>query len=813
MALDGAGDVYVAGQTLSADFPTTQSAHQHVLAGNLDGFISKLAMGAPATLALEGILPNTGGNAGTVTTTIIGSGFHSGVTATLDCGDQFTIGANGTQVGLNGRIATAAFALNGVMPGACDLRVTNPDGGTVVQANGFTVEPGGEPDVRITKIGTTPVPGRRVSYYLTAHNMGNIDATVGFGSESIDPAFSVASVAPAAITEPPLDWPSILWSLPLSTGETEILSYHATVVPSTSIGSTVVGGPWCFLDPLDIAAFSACLVQDPDAAECGEAAVFCAAAAISCPPVLPPSFRVPNPLFNPANCLRSVGQCVQNVRSCSPVISRCLGTRGRCTSLVAAVVGARDPNEIVGPSGVGTERWLSGVEPLSYAISFENVPSATAAAQQVFITDQLPPSAELASLQLAGIIVDGRQMPIPASFQPRIGSNSARMTLDLRPTKDLLLEAEVNLDPVKRSLSWSFNTIDPATGALPEDPTIGFLDPGSGGTVAFAVSPIAGLSTGVQISNQAAIVFDVNPAIATNIWTNTIDDYAPQSRVNTLPPLTSSPSFSVSWAGADVGAGIDGYSVLVSDNGGPFTVFQGNTTASAAIFVGEMGHTYSFYSIARDLVGNVEVAKTVGEATTTVTVGDTTAPAITASRVPAPNSNKWNNSPVTVGFSCSDSQSGLAPGSPPPPTVVSTEEANQSVIGTCTDLAGNSASMTVGDINIDLTAPVISCTATPGTLWPPNGEMIPVNVSISLTDSLSGSAGFKLVSITTNEPGDDKVEGFVLGSPSTTGKLRARRLGSGTGRVYTLTYEGADRAGNVAMCTTAVTVPHDQRKE
>ena len=50
--------------------------------------------------------------------------------------------------------------------------------------------------------------------------------------------------------------------------------------------------------------------------------------------------------------------------------------------------------------------------------------------------------------------------------------------------------------------------------------------------------------------------------------------------------------------------------------------------------------------------------------------------------------------------------SGLAAGSPPAPTVLTSEGANQQVTGTCQDLAGNVASATVSGINIDKTPPV-----------------------------------------------------------------------------------------------------------
>src|SRR5215470_19432428 len=80
---------------------------------------------------------------------------------------------------------------------------------------------------------------------------------------------------------------------------------------------------------------------------------------------------------------------------------------------------------------------------------------------------------------------------------------------------------------------------------------------------------------------------------------------------------------------------------------------------------------------------------------------DKTPPTIVGSRSPAPNVNGWNNSPVTVSFACSDNLSGLAPGSPPANTVLSSEGADQQVTGACQDLAGNMATATVTGINID----------------------------------------------------------------------------------------------------------------
>lgn len=199
---------------------------------------------------------------------------------------------------------------------------------------------------------------------------------------------------------------------------------------------------------------------------------------------------------------------------------------------------------------------------------------------------------------------------------------------------------------------------------------------------------------------------------------------------------------------------------------------------------------------------------------------DTMPPVITANRMQGPNANGWNNGDVTVRFSCSDNGSGLASGSPPADVVVSSEGNNQSVTGTCKDMAGNTASITVSGINIDKTPPAMTCSVNPGELWPPNHNLVPVNVSVQVSDLLSGPDGFTLVSVISNEPdnglgdGDTSgdIQGFEAGTPDTNGQLRAERSGAGSGRVYTLNYTGMDLAGNVAACSATVTTPHDKDK-
>jgi hypothetical protein len=54
------------------------------------------------------------------------------------------------------------------------------------------------------------------------------------------------------------------------------------------------------------------------------------------------------------------------------------------------------------------------------------------------------------------------------------------------------------------------------------------------------------------------------------------------------------------------GPGIASYDVYVSDDGGPFTIWQSATAATSANFTGRPGHRYAFYSVATDPLGFVQ---------------------------------------------------------------------------------------------------------------------------------------------------------------------------------------------------------------
>ncbi len=106
---------------------------------------------------------------------------------------------------------------------------------------------------------------------------------------------------------------------------------------------------------------------------------------------------------------------------------------------------------------------------------------------------------------------------------------------------------------------------------------------------------------------------------------------------------------------------------------------------------------------------------------------------------------------------------------------------------------------------------ILSLSASPNILWPPNGRMATVQVEVIAEDNV-GVTSSSIVEVTSNEPlcGARLVKTApdweVLTDLSL--KLRAERCGAGSGRVYTIVVQCADAAGNTALSQVDVTIPH-----
>jgi hypothetical protein len=167
-----------------------------------------------------------------------------------------------------------------------------------------------------------------------------------------------------------------------------------------------------------------------------------------------------------------------------------------------------------------------------------------------------------------------------------------------------------------------------------------------------------------------------------------------------------------------------------------------------------------------------------GTITASFLLKDTTPPVITATVTPSANGNGWNNGSVTVTWSVSDPESGIASSNGCTATTLSTETPPAGTTPTCTATNGagltNSASVTV---KIDLTAPTLKLPVLTVEATGLSGASGSYDASAS--DSLSGVDEFSCT------PASGST--FPLGTT-------------------TVSCSATDKAGNTASGTFAVTV-------
>jgi hypothetical protein len=105
----------------------------------------------------------------------------------------------------------------------------------------------------------------------------------------------------------------------------------------------------------------------------------------------------------------------------------------------------------------------------------------------------------------------------------------------------------------------------------------------------------------------------------------------------------------------------------------------------------------------------------------------------------------------------------------------------------------------------DTIAPHIEASASPAVLRPPNGKLVPVVIEAQVLDLCDANASARIVAVESNESSGSGTDWEITG-PLTL-NLRARRLGTGTGRTYRVTVEASDASGNTARTTVSIVVP------
>ncbi|MHC5595393.1 MAG: putative Ig domain-containing protein [Nostoc sp.] len=275
------------------------------------------------------------------------------------------------------------------------------------------------------------------------------------------------------------------------------------------------------------------------------------------------------------------------------------------------------PNTLINPDGFGNQHWLTPATIIPNTIRFtNNANQGTTPVAQVTITQQLDSDLDLNTFTLDDFGFGDITIDVPT------GAQNYSQRLDLRTTRGVFVDVNAGLDKSTGIVTWTFAAIDPTTGNAANNATQGFLPPNDkngvgSGFVGYSVQPKANSTNNTRVDAQANITFNSQTPIQTTAVFNTLDSDIPTSQVNALPANSSS-NFTVSWTGSDAGSGLAFYDIFVSTDGGEFVPWQVNTTATSATYNGETGHSYAFYSVATDNLGQREVAPTLPDTVTNI---------------------------------------------------------------------------------------------------------------------------------------------------------------------------------------------------
>lgn len=276
------------------------------------------------------------------------------------------------------------------------------------------------------------------------------------------------------------------------------------------------------------------------------------------------------------------------------------------------VIASLDPNEIIGPDGVGERSWVSINDRLPYTITYENDKSATAPAKFVKVIAPIHGKMDPASFQLGSFGFNNLTFTVPA------GAASHYQRLDCRDSLGLFVDVVAGYDQLNNQAFWEFQSIDPTTLLTPADPLKGFLltqdsskSTSGHGFVNFTIKPIPSAHTQDSILARADIIFDTNDTIPTNVEKNTIDALPPVSALTDLPNTSISTEINLRYTGQDdvSGSGVKSYSIYVSDNNSVPELYVADFGGTDTSFIGVAGHTYKFYLSAKDSTGNTETLR------------------------------------------------------------------------------------------------------------------------------------------------------------------------------------------------------------
>ncbi len=435
--------------------------------------------------------------------------------------------------------------------------------------------------------------------------------------------------------------------------------------------------------------------------------------------------------------------------------------------------------------------------PVQATLSGVTVQNSTTAG--VAVTDTLSISADPVTLNFDALTtISG------SPHGERLSGPYARLVESVRP-----VVAFTTTPPVfssSASASFAFTASDNVTA--PGDLLIrSQLDAGPPATTAGALN-LAGLADGTHTLVVSATDQAGNVGSASSQWTVATSGATAPPSAPILDPSSDS-----GLSDADGITNVRTPTFLgAATPGSTVTVYVDNITlgTTLATTLGTWSYSVATVNAFADGVYSITDTETTAGATSAtsdpllVTI-DGTAPVVQTTFASAPNAAGWYHQAVAVNDTATDSLAGLS--SPASGSYTfSTSGAGQSYTFNVTDIAGNTTAATVGPVNVDLTAPVVTVLASPRTLNHAGG-MVAVTVTGKISDPYSGvtAASFGV----TDSQGLLSPKGTILvqtdGTYAFTVMLEASKRGRKT-RSYKISVTGQNAAGLSATASTSVPV-------
>jgi parallel beta-helix repeat protein len=589
------------------------------------------------------VSPNIGENIHLTSISIRGKGFRYGATVKLSkFGCQDIIGTETSYID-SSKIITN-FDLVGRQLGDYNIVITNPDNEELTLLNGFTIGEG-YTNLWVDIIGRNEIrPLRHQTYVIRYGNHGNInaicvplwisgilkDTQINLQFDIIDP--------PQMDGQELIDWSQI--PIYAETDKEIILPFLIPIIPVNydgivKIGLTIqphqfipfeihawLGEPFFFSQPhwdliQCIGELGAAIMQFPPGYDCLFSALLFLQewiiknyeSPIGQTQNLFSHFMADINLLNQCSeftlppVYAQVVDLMQDINNFWSLVkpgSPCYKTFNiwETTHSIQPVI-AMDPNEKTGPIGIGDMNAIPIEGLFDYIVYFENVDSATAAAEEVLVIDTLDANLDFSTYSIQEIVFGDTIITIP---QP---SKTYSDNIVLNDTTHVQITC--SFDSIAGIAQWYLRGTDPRDGWY-----MGFLPPNVNspegeGHIAFTIEPKQNLVSGTQIRNRASIIFDVNPPMMTNEVFNTIDAEIPESEITNIAHLKP-PYIKIDWMGQDdsAGSGIKSFSLFASGNGGPYSLWLNDTLCTEGIFTAEEFSRYDFYSEVIDSVGHKE---------------------------------------------------------------------------------------------------------------------------------------------------------------------------------------------------------------